>query len=291
MPENPFPYPGGKAYLAPWIVRHMKRHHGYVEVFAGSAAVLFAKPESPSEIINDQDGDVTHFFHVLRNSRPELVEWLKDVPYSRDLHERWAEEFYAGERFEDDIKRAGRFFFLRYTQFAGKYRTKSGFSSASRRDQATKFRNATEKLEQFAERLRPVQIENRDYSVMFDRFDGADTLFYCDPPYVGPGDALYSHEGNFDHEKFVGSLHDLEANWIVSYEEVPAELMRESTYVVERRRAQYMSKGYREEDRKQHGTERLVMNYNPNETAMHQQPEQMTLTDGGYADKNQSEEP
>ena len=33
------------------------------------------------------------------------------------------------------------------------------------------------------ERLRRVQIANYDFRIIFKKFDGPDTLFYCDPPY------------------------------------------------------------------------------------------------------------
>jgi len=45
----------------------------YVEPYAGSAAVLFAKPRVPAEIINDLDGQVVNFFRLLRDHPAELA--------------------------------------------------------------------------------------------------------------------------------------------------------------------------------------------------------------------------
>lgn len=262
--RSPFAYPGGKAYLASWIIEHLPQHDVYVEPFAGSAAVLVQKPPSYSEIINDKDGDVIQFFRTLRDRTDELVSWLQNTPYARDTHRRFANQFYGGYRPDDPVERAGRFFYLRYSQFAGKYRTKSGFSSSAQRDQATKFRNATEKLEVVADRLRSVQIENRDWREMFERFSGENIVWYCDPPYVGPGDSLYSHDEPFDHSEFVTSLNELEGDWMVSYEEIPEELDPET--VIKRSRTQYMSKNH--EDADGHGTERLALSFDPATTPM-----------------------
>jgi DNA adenine methylase len=280
--RSPFGYPGGKAYLAPWIIDHLPSHDAYVEPFAGSAAVLVQKPLSGSEVINDKDGDVVQFFRALRDQTDELVSWLQETPYARDTHRRFANQFYAGFRPDDPVERAGRFFYLRYSQFAGKYRTKSGFSSSAKRDQAAKFRNATKKLEAVADRLRSVQVENRDWREMFERFSAENTVWYCDPPYVGPGDSLYSHDGSFDHSEFVAALDDLEGDWIVSYEEIPDDL--EPQVVVKRSRTQYMAKNH--EDADDHGTERLALSFDPATTPMFvndstTQQKLVTATDGG----------
>ena len=48
-------------------------HQVYLEPYAGSAAVLFAKPRVPVEIINDLDGQVVNFFRELRDRPAELA--------------------------------------------------------------------------------------------------------------------------------------------------------------------------------------------------------------------------
>ena len=48
---------GGKAAIARWIIRCLPAHRNYVEVFGGSAAVLFAKTRPAGvEVYNDLDG-------------------------------------------------------------------------------------------------------------------------------------------------------------------------------------------------------------------------------------------
>lgn len=272
--ENPFPYPGGKAYHADWILEFIPDHYCYCEPFAGSAAVLFRKQPSKVEIINDRDSDVVQFFRVLRERREELEEWLKYTPYARDTHRKFAGEFYSGYRPDDPIERAGRFFYLRYSQYAGKFRTKSGLGSGATRNKALQLQNAARKLDQFAERLQRVQIENRDYAEIVNRFDGENVVFYFDPPYVNAGDALYTGD-DFDHSRFVNVLEDIEGDWLLSYEDIPDGLDLEDYYVDVRERRQYMSEGRPEAGK--HGTERLIMNFDPTKRPRFSGPEQATL--------------
>lgn len=280
MPETVFRYPGGKCMLSPWIVDHFAEHKCYVEVFGGSGAVLLNKPESHVEVFNDLDGDIVQFFKVLRSKPDELVEWLRTLPYSRDLHREFGEDYYDGYRPDDDVERAGRFFYLRYSQFSGKYSGTSGFSSSKIRNTARKFANAREKLGGFAERFEHVQIENLDCIDALDRFDGENTLFYCDPPYVKEGDELYSHNGEFDHSSFVDALNGLEGKAVVSYTDLPTGL---DDWHVEGHDVNYsMRRG--QDDWEKDNTEHLAMNYNPNEEPAFSKAAQATLTDGGFCE-------
>jgi len=276
MPDCVFPYPGGKSYLANWIISQMPEHDSYVELFGGSAAVLVNKPESRVEVFNDLDGDIVHFLEVLRDSRAQLQDWCSTVPYAKDLHEKWGRQWYQGWRPDDPIERAGIFYYLRNTQFAGKYRSFSGFASSTQTDKAGLWGREVDSLEEFAARLRDVQIENRDYAELLGRFDGENVLFYADPPYVEEGDALYSHEGAFDHSRFVDEITDIEGRWMVSYMDLPPGLA--DYHIVEKGTAQHMNK-HHGESRRESATERLVMNFDPKEVPKVSDSEQSTLVE------------
>jgi DNA adenine methylase len=51
--KPPFTYYGSKGRMAPWIASLLPEHRLYFEPFAGSAAVLFAKPPRIHEVLND----------------------------------------------------------------------------------------------------------------------------------------------------------------------------------------------------------------------------------------------
>ena len=69
----PFPYFGGKTSHAARIASLLPDHGHYVEPFAGSLAVLLAKPRSRMETVNDLDGDLMTFWRVLRDQPEELA--------------------------------------------------------------------------------------------------------------------------------------------------------------------------------------------------------------------------
>jgi len=48
-------YPGSKWSIADWIIQFFPEHHSYVEPFFGSGAVLFNKPRSNIETVNELD--------------------------------------------------------------------------------------------------------------------------------------------------------------------------------------------------------------------------------------------
>lgn len=242
--------------MSEWVISHFPAHECYVEPFGGSAQVLIDKPESFQEVYNDKDGDIVQFFDVLRDQSDELVEWLELTPFSRGLHSRWANEYYDGERRDDPIERAGIFFYLRETQFTGKYKGISGFSTRKDRNRGKRYAKSVQQLKEFAERFKSVTVENLDCERVIERYDGEDTFFYCDPPYIEEGKALYPE--SVDHSDFIETLQKVEGEWAVSYTDVPDGLADER--VVRKDYAQNMntSGGYEDNESRR---ESLVMSY------------------------------
>lgn len=255
--NNVFGYPGGKFSMADWIIDRFADHDCYVEVFGGSAAVLSQKEPSSSEVLNDRDGDIVQFFEVLRDRPDELIAWLQDTPHSRELHRKYGEQYYDGYRPDDPVERAGRFWYLRETSFGGKYESLSGYNGSVKRNVARRTRNKREQLREYSRRFDHVQIENLDFESLFERYDSDRTLFYCDPPYVEEGDALYSG-ADFDHRRFVDCLGDLEGDWIISYTDLPPDLETLAVRIDEREQRYRIAQG---DGWEKTNTERLVMNY------------------------------
>jgi len=226
MTKSIVPYMGGKTKIAPWIIKKIPAHTYYVEPFGGSASVLLNKPRSQIEVYNDANGDVVNFFDVLRDRPDELAEFTKRVPFAEEVHERWAEQWFNGDRPTDDLERAGMWMFLRYSQFNGKAGTKSGFKrepvvAESHGQVADVWKQAPERIRETAERLQGVSIVNDDFSEVIDRYDSPDTFFYCDPPYYGT-EHYYSE--TLDHSELAACLDGIEGDAIVSYTDVPPGL-------------------------------------------------------------------
>jgi len=99
--KAPFPYFGGKSRVAAEVWRRFGNVGSYVEPFAGSLAVLLARPHwTPGarlrEVVNDADGLVANFWRALA-ADPEAVARHADWPVSEvDITAR--SRHLAGER-------------------------------------------------------------------------------------------------------------------------------------------------------------------------------------------------
>lgn len=278
MTLSAFPYPGGKTTYCDEIISRMPDHRRYVEPFGGSAAVLLNKPSSYIEVYNDLDDDVVQFFRVLRERRAELESWLKQTPYSRSVYEEWVQSFYNGERPDDPVERAGRWFYLRYSQFNGSLDRRNGFKTGGKRNEARSFRGSIQDLETVAARFREVTIELEPYDKVLDRYDNPDTLFYLDPPYFETSSdrSHYRVGGEFDHGQFVDALRERDGDWMVSYEKLPPGL-EDVAEVVDSYTAMY-SMSY--DDERQERTEHIAMNFDPAERPDFSPAAQRCLFDG-----------
>jgi len=256
MVMNCFPYPGNKARHADWILDHIPEHECYVELFGGAAGVLFNKPRSKIEVYNDLNGDIPHFFKVLRDRGDELQEWLRNVPYSREVHEKWATAYYDGHRADDDIERAGKFFTLRYTQFGSKMDGKSGFATAARGTgpPTGSFHNKVNRITDFRDRLQRVIIESKSAFDIIEQYDLETTVFYADPPYEGT-EGHYADDG-FNHRKLAEMAKNIDGKIVISYDSIPPHygegfnvVAKDSTFAVNQKCGSTKA------------TEYLIMNY------------------------------
>src|SRR5438270_11025017 len=76
--------PAGKKRIAERLVAMLPAHKTYVEPFAGSAAVLFAKEPSAVEVINDADPEIARAYKILKAltardlGRLRKMNWVGD---------------------------------------------------------------------------------------------------------------------------------------------------------------------------------------------------------------------
>lgn len=192
-------YPGAKWSLAHWIIDHFPQHHSYLEPFFGSGAVLFTKPRSNIETVNDLDGEVVNLFECIRQDPEKLGRMVYFTPYSRQEYEKT----YLPDLPADSFDRAARFL-VRCNQGYG-FRTneirvgwKNDVQGRERAYAAKNWVELPEVIAQAAERLRGVQIECRTAVEVIARFNSENVLVYCDPPYVlssrSGGKRQYRHE-------------------------------------------------------------------------------------------------
>lgn len=85
----PFPWFGGKSLAAPAIWRAFGNVPNYVEPFAGSLAVLLARPHAAKvETVNDKDGLISNFWRATAAAPDEVARWADWPVNEADLHAR-----------------------------------------------------------------------------------------------------------------------------------------------------------------------------------------------------------
>lgn len=212
---GPFPYIGGKRRLAPRLVQLLPAHVTYVEPFSGGAQVLFHKPPSKVEVLNDLNGEVINFFRVCQLHHDELIRFLTFVVASRRLYELLQRQ---DPSTLTDVQRAARFLYLQQMSFGGKVREQNfGYGVVGNAFRPT---HLPSRLQAVAKRLAGVQLECRPYEQILQRFDRPTTVFYCDPPYVG----FKLYPNNFaegDFHSMADRLRAIRGKFVLSINEHP----------------------------------------------------------------------
>ena len=169
--------------MAKQIVSMMPAHRSYLEPFFGSGAVLFNKPPSAIETVNDIDGDIVNFFRMLRERPDDLAEAISLTPYSRDVFNDAHDN-----RGSDDFDRAYRFAIRAKMGFGFKTYQKTGWKKdIAGREGAYALNNwnrMPKDLLEAAERLKGVQIENQPALDLIRKYNYDNVLIYADPPYL-----------------------------------------------------------------------------------------------------------
>jgi DNA adenine methylase len=219
--KPPFAYFGGKTRLATQIAATFPPHEHYVEPFAGSLAVLLAKPRSRMETVNDLDGDLMTFWRILRDHPTDLAHVCALTPHSRAEHL----QAYELNDTPTDLERARRVWTL-LTQGRGGQIRRTGWrhyvdpagSVTSMPDYLAGYIN---RIAPAAARLAGVSLECQPALDLIDRYGRSPrVLLYVDPPYLGTTRVSggYRHDMRTDtaHRDLAAALHDCRAAVILS---------------------------------------------------------------------------
>ncbi len=210
-----FPWQGGKSKQAARLCQLLAEHTCYVEVFAGAANLLFAKPKSKTEVINDVNSDLVTLFRVVRYHRREFFRHLSFVTHSRA-------EFtdFMSQPGLTDIQRAARSFFIMKTAFGGRGGCKGATLGYGTTGKARFNRRSLASVTRCSKRLSGVFIEHLDFADLIARYDRKHTLFYCDPPYLDTGG--YKASFTFDdHVRLAKLLSTIKGKFLLSINDHP----------------------------------------------------------------------
>lgn len=196
-------YPGSKWRIADQIIRYFPEHHSYLEAFFGSGAVLFCKPRSNIETVNDLDDNVTNLFEWIKKDPEQLAHEVYYTPYARKIYE----DTYTAVP-TDSLEKAVNFLIRMnmgygYRTNGGKVGWKNDIQGRERAYAAMSWCRLPEQLFLVAERLRGVQIENRPAIEVIQRFNYTNVLIYLDPPYMPET----RHGKQYLHEMYTKESH------------------------------------------------------------------------------------
>lgn len=224
MVKPPILYFGAKGSTAERIVDLMPPHDGYIEPFAGSLAVLLAKPRARMEVVNDIDREIMTFWRVVREQPDDLQALIDLTPHSR------AELELSHDRDGIPDLEVARRVWVRLTQGRAPalgvrtgWRYFSQYVSANgNRSNIADYLNAyRRRMPEAAERIADVSLECRDaLEVIADYGQHRANLLYVDPPYLGSTrrGSRYAHEltGEDQHRALAEALHSCSATVMLS---------------------------------------------------------------------------
>ena len=209
----------------------------YIEPFGGSGAVFFGKDAEPS-VYNDRERLLANFMRELRckKSRDDMTFLAKFTPQCREFYEEFkslCKAYSAGDDVTEQVKTlklsdyptetavAFAFFYVQNFTFGGKpldaYGMTQVLAVSSYHFLPESYIANAIKFDRFAEKLRLTNVENKDWREIFTLYDGADNLFYCDPPYESETSKRYTGSWTSDDTKeLVERLMNLKASFVLS---------------------------------------------------------------------------
>jgi DNA adenine methylase len=198
--------PAGKKRLASRLASMLPAHKTYVEPFAGSAAVLFAKEPAAVEAIGDADPEIAPASRTIKRLTSAQLARLRQMSWTGD-EATFKRIFDASP--SDEVAKLHRFLYLSNFSYGGLRRRSFNAGSAGATARTAK------RVEAFAPRLKNVHIHSGDYEALIRKYDTKDTVFFLDPPYAGYN--VDVGEGRFDEEHFCELLKSLKGKFLLTY--------------------------------------------------------------------------
>ncbi|MCA9932961.1 MAG: DNA adenine methylase [Anaerolineales bacterium] len=235
MMNSPIKWVGGKSRLRKHIIPLIPEHTCYVELFAGAAWVLFGKPPSQVEVINDIDQELITFFRVVKEKPEELIKSFEWELVSRAEFDRLAA---LEPQALTDVQRAHRFYYLIMAGWGGELNYPRFATSITDGGHGNRLFGALKtlckRIEPVHKRLSTVIIENLSWEDCLDRYDKSSVVMYIDPPYPKNG-VNYKHNMRSweDHERLAKRLSQTKCRWLLSsYDSDEVRQLYHDYYVV-----------------------------------------------------------
>ena len=201
---------GSKYLLRNKIIRLIPPHKKYVEPFAGSSAIFFAKPKAEKNVLNDLDPITIRGLNLLRNAPTDLTKYpdAKTIPEHKALFNRKVTT--VGDRIGKQI-----------------VHTCSGFSGnpvllEKHIYRSPSIQTKVRHIGEFKEKLKGVSITSKDYAKVISANDGPDTFFFLDPPYEKTDKRFgYAESTGFDFERLAKVLGTIKGDFLMTINDSP----------------------------------------------------------------------
>lgn len=203
-------WPGRKTRMMKHLLPLIPPHVCYCEPFAGSLALLLAKPRSEVEIVNDMNGDLVALYRNLQYHLPEL---LREIDYAFSARKN-IKDFIANPGLTE-IQRAARFLVRNRTSFGGNMNSfaiakTAGGGAAFSRETNTRL------LGELHQRMDGVVVENCSYERCLKNYDSVDSFFFMDPPYLDAKIDAYEGWDKKQMTQFRRDVDRLKGKWVIT---------------------------------------------------------------------------
>ncbi len=208
-------WPGGKSRLLKKILPGIPKHECYCEPFMGGLAVLLAKIPSKIEVVNDLNGDLVSLYRNIQYHLPAILQEMEWTIASR----KNLNDFIAQPGLTE-IQRAARWFVRNKISFGGGMksfavaRTSGGGASSSRA-------NTMAALREFNRRLDKVVVENIPALRCIQLYDGPQTFFFIDPPYLAKPTSNYEGFNEDQMTELRDTIFNLRGKWMLTVDDSP----------------------------------------------------------------------
>lgn len=211
-------YPGAKWRLAPWLHQFTPRVPRVVDMYGGSGAFCLTLPYRPQHLIyNDISEDLYNLFLVIRHPdwRAQLCAALDATLWSRAEYRHACGPDGMNTHSGDPVEDA-RCYLVRCWQ--GQKGDQAGLTGWRNKGTWARvhtyetWRQLPDRIAHVAACFQYAEIECVPALTLVARYATADTLLYCDPPYMrttvhGTRQRLYQHEmTNADHDALLDAL-------------------------------------------------------------------------------------
>lgn len=200
--NSPIKWVGGKSESLKYLLPLIPSHEGYVEVFGGAGWLLFAKPPSKWEVLNDLDENLSNFWNVIQKNSEDFINSFEFEIISRSNFNEY-KKIYKTKSYIDNINRAHILYYL-LKAGTGASLPDGGGCGFGRCKGISRLRldKLPEDIRQAHTRLLKVTIECKDFKNIIDYYDSKNTFFYLDPPYRNTTRSSYP-VGNFTDNDYI----------------------------------------------------------------------------------------